>query len=46
VCKTEDGGNNLTPKFFLPPNLPSMPYLRSMSWANRQIGRIGAVTGM
>jgi FlgD Ig-like domain len=46
VCKTEDGGNNWTPKFFLPPNLPSMPYLRSMSWANRQIGWIGAVTGI
>lgn len=46
VCKTEDGGSNWTPKFFLAPNLPSMPYLRSMSWANRQIGWIGAVTGI
>jgi photosystem II stability/assembly factor-like uncharacterized protein len=46
VCKTEDGGNNWTPKFFLPPNLPSMPYLRCMSWANRQIGWFGAVTGV
>jgi photosystem II stability/assembly factor-like uncharacterized protein len=46
VCKTEDGGNNWTPKFFLPPNLPSLPYLRCMSWANRQIGWFGAVTGV
>jgi photosystem II stability/assembly factor-like uncharacterized protein len=46
VCKTEDGGANWTPKFFLPPNLPSFPYLRCMSWANRQIGWFGAVTGI
>ena len=46
VCKTEDGGNNWTPKFFLAPNLPSLPYLRCMSWANRKIGWIGAVTGI
>jgi photosystem II stability/assembly factor-like uncharacterized protein len=46
VCKTEDGGNNWTPKFFLAPNLPSLPYLRCMSWANRQIGWFGAVTGI
>jgi hypothetical protein len=46
VCKTEDGGDNWTPKFFLPPNLPSFPYLRCMSWANRQIGWFGAVTGI
>ena len=46
VCKTEDGGANWTPKFFLPPNLPSMPYLRCMSWANRQIGWFGAVTNI
>lgn len=46
VCKTEDGGNWWQQKFFLAPNLPSMPYLRSMSWANRQIGWIGAVTGI
>ena len=46
VCKTEDGGNFWTPKFFLAPNLPSFPYLRCMSWANRQIGWFGAVTGI
>jgi photosystem II stability/assembly factor-like uncharacterized protein len=46
VAKTEDGGNNWTPKFFLAPNLPSFPYLRCMSWANRQIGWFGAVTGI
>ncbi len=46
VCKTEDGGNNWTPKFFLAPNLPSLPYLRCMSWANRKIGWFGAVTGL
>jgi hypothetical protein len=46
VCKTEDGGVNWTPKFFLAPNLPSFPYLRCMSWANRQIGWFGAVTGI
>ncbi len=46
VCQTEDGGANWTPKFFLPPNLPSFPYLRCMSWANRQIGWFGAVTGI
>jgi photosystem II stability/assembly factor-like uncharacterized protein len=46
VCKTEDGGNNWTPKFFLAPNLPSLPYLRCMSWANRQIGWFGSVTGL
>ncbi|MDX6528683.1 MAG: hypothetical protein QOH41_973 [Blastocatellia bacterium] len=46
VCKTEDGGANWTPKFFLAPNLPSMPYLRCMSWANRQIGWFGAVTNI
>lgn len=46
VCKTEDGGENWTPKFFLAPNLPSFPYLRCMSWANRQIGWFGAVTGI
>lgn len=46
VCKTEDGGANWTPKFFLAPNLPSFPYLRCMSWANRQIGWFGAVTGI
>lgn len=46
VCKTEDGGANWTPKFFLPPNLPSFPYLRCMSWANRKIGWFGAVTGI
>lgn len=33
-------------KFFLYPNLPSRPYLRCMSWANRQIGWFGAVTGI
>ena len=38
VCKTEDGGSNWTPKFFLAPSLPSFPYLRCMSWANRKIG--------
>lgn len=46
VSKTEDGGNNWTPKFFLAPNLPSLPYLRCMSWANRQIGWFGSVTGL
>ena len=46
VCKTEDGGANWTPKFFLPPNLPSKPYLRCMGWANRQIGWFGSVTGV
>ncbi len=46
VCKTEDGGSNWTPKFFLAPNLPSFPYLRCMSWANRKIGWFGAVTGV
>jgi photosystem II stability/assembly factor-like uncharacterized protein len=46
VCKTEDAGASWTPKFFLAPNLPSAPYLRCMSWANRQIGWIGAVTGI
>ncbi len=46
ICKTEDGGANWAPKFFLPPNLPSRPYLRCMSWANRQIGWFGAVTGV
>src|SRR6185295_334322 len=46
VCKTEDGGENWMPKFFLAPNLPSFPYLRCMSWANRQIGWFGAVTGI
>ncbi len=46
VCKTEDAGANWTPKFFLAPNLPSLPYLRCMSWANRQIGWFGAVTGI
>lgn len=46
VCKTEDGGANWTPKFFLPPSLPSRPYLRCMSWANRKIGWFGAVTGV
>jgi photosystem II stability/assembly factor-like uncharacterized protein len=46
VCKTEDGGANWTPKFFLPPNLPSFPYLRCMSWANREIGWFGAVCGI
>lgn len=46
VCKTEDGGDNWTPKFFLAPNLPSLPYLRCMSWATRKIGWIGAVTGV
>ncbi|MEM7427545.1 MAG: FlgD immunoglobulin-like domain containing protein [Pseudomonadota bacterium] len=46
VCKTEDGGASWVPKFFLYPNLPSRPYLRCMSWANRQIGWFGAVTGV
>ncbi|HMG74030.1 MAG TPA: hypothetical protein VK582_11065, partial [Pyrinomonadaceae bacterium] len=46
VCMTEDGGANWTPKFFLAPNLPSLPYLRCMSWANRQIGWFGAVTNI
>jgi hypothetical protein len=46
VCKTEDGGENWMPKFFLAPNLPSFPYLRCMSWANRKIGWFGAVTGI
>ena len=46
VCKTEDGGANWTPKFFLAPNLPSRPYLRCMGWANRQIGWFGSVTGV
>jgi photosystem II stability/assembly factor-like uncharacterized protein len=46
VCKTEDAGANWTPKFFLAPNLPSFPYLRCMSWANRQIGWFGAVTAI
>jgi photosystem II stability/assembly factor-like uncharacterized protein len=46
VCKTEDGGSSWIPKFFLYPNLPSRPYLRCISWTNRQIGWIGAVTGI
>lgn len=46
VCKTEDGGNGWIPKFFLYPNLPSMPYLRCMGWANRQIGWFGSVTNI
>ena len=46
VCKTKDGGESWKPKFFLYPNLPGSPYLRCMSWANRQIGWIGAVTGV
>ena len=46
VCKTEDGGDSWIPKYFLYPNLPSKPYLRCMSWANRQIGWFGAVTGV
>ena len=46
VAKTEDAGANWTPKFFLAPNLPGFPYLRCMSWANRQIGWFGAVTGI
>jgi flagellar hook capping protein FlgD len=46
VCKTEDGGDNWTPKFFVAPNLPSFPYLRCMSWANRKIGWFGTVTGV
>lgn len=46
VCKTEDGGNSWIPKFFLYPNLPSLPYLRCMSWATRKIGWFGSVTGI
>lgn len=46
VCKTENGGSNWTPKFFLAPNLPSKPYLRCMGWANRQYGWFGSVTGI
>ena len=46
VCKTEDGGNNWTPKFFLNPSVPSKPYLRCMGWANRQYGWFGSVTGI
>ncbi|MBL4672700.1 MAG: hypothetical protein JKX81_10620 [Arenicella sp.] len=46
VCKTEDGGAGWTPKFFLSPNAPSKPYLRCMSWANRQYGWFGSVTGI
>ena len=46
VCKTEDGGESWKPKFFLYPSLPSRPYLRCMSWANRQVGWFGAVTGI
>ncbi len=46
VCKTEDGGSNWTPKYFLSPNVPSKPYLRCMGWANRQYGWFGSVTGI
>ena len=46
VCKTENAGVNWTPKFYLPPNLPSKPYLRCMGWANRQMGWFGSVTGL
>lgn len=46
VCKTENGGANWTPKFFLAPNLPSKPYLRCMGWSNRQYGWFGSVTGI
>ena len=46
VCKTEDAGNSWILKFFLYPDLPSKPYLRCMSWANRKIGWFGAVTGI
>ena len=44
VCKTDDGGQYWTPMYFLAPNLPSRPYLRSMAWANRQYGWFGTIT--
>lgn len=46
VCKTEDGGANWTPMFFLAPNLPSKPYLRCMGWGSRQVGWFGSVTSI
>lgn len=46
VCKTENGGANWTPKFFLPPNLPSKPYLRCMGWGNEHVGWFGSVTNL
>lgn len=49
VCKTEDGGETWKPQFFLPPNLTIngvgiSPYLRTIEFANHDVGWFGALT--
>ena len=46
VAKTDDGGQFWHQKYFVYPGLPSRPYLRCMSWGNRNIGWFGSVTGL
>jgi photosystem II stability/assembly factor-like uncharacterized protein len=44
VALTEDGGDHWTVKLTLPPNLPSRPYLRAVSFAGPGKGFVGALT--
>ena len=46
VAKTEDGGQFWQQKHFIYPGGPGTPYLRCMGWGSRQVGWIGAVTGV
>jgi len=43
VCKTEDGGANWQQQFFLNPQGPARPYLRTIQFANPQRGWFGAI---
>lgn len=46
VAMTDDGGQYWHQKYFVYPGLPSLPYLRCMSWGSRKVGWFGSVTGL
>ena len=42
VAETMDGGQTWTERYKVNPNAPGYPWLRSMGWANEQVGWFGA----
>ena len=46
IARTRDGGQYWDQMHFVPPGGPNFPYLRSMSWSDRQNGYVGMVTGI
>lgn len=43
VCKTSDGGDSWDPQLFVPPRGRAKPYLRTIQFANHEIGWFGAL---